>query len=241
MNTTATSPLKLLVSHAEPVLAAGLTSMLRQHGDFELVAGESGLPGGSDGRIDIVVTDYDCGVRLALEARRVRGGSTMAPKILVVTTNDREHEVRLALESGVHGYVLLRSAMDELACAVRMLGNGMRFLSMEVSQRMAESLTREALTARETEVLQLLASGLCNKSIARQLLIGVGTVKAHVRGIMGKLEAASRTQAVSVAARRGLIHADVRPQAAPRPAATVPVYDAWHPSRVHQVQAALSA
>lgn len=231
--------LNVLVRHAEPVLAAGLTSMLRQHRDFEVFA-ESHAPEDGIAAIDIVVTDYVNGMALASEARQHRGSSSMAPKVLVVTANDREHEVRLALESGVHGYVLLRSAVDELACGVRMLGNGLRFLSMEVSQRMADSLTREALTARETEVLQLLACGLCNKSIARQLLIGVGTVKAHVRGIMGKLEASSRTQAVSIAAQRGLTQASVRPQPVPRSAAAVPVFDAWHLSRAHQAQPALS-
>jgi len=125
--------------------------------------------------------------------------------VLVVTPHGREHEVRLALDSGVHGYLLLGCPVDELAAGVRMLGQGRRYLGMEVSQRMADSLTREALTARETEVLRLLARGLCNKSIAARLTIGVGTVKAHVRGIMGKLDASSRTQVVSIAAQRGLV------------------------------------
>jgi DNA-binding NarL/FixJ family response regulator len=78
---------------------------------------------------------------------------------------------------------------------------------------MADSLTREALTAREAEVLDLLACGQCNKSIARQLDIAVGTVKAHVKAIMAKLDASSRTQAVSVAAQRGLVSLAQRPAA----------------------------
>ena len=101
-----------------------------------------------------------------------------------------------------------------------MLGRGLRYLGLEVSQRMADSLTRETLTARESEVLRLLAAGLCNKSIASRLLIGVGTVKAHVRGIMGKLGASSRTQVVTIAAQRGLV--DEPPLSLPVPAREEP-------------------
>jgi DNA-binding NarL/FixJ family response regulator len=76
---------------------------------------------------------------------------------------------------------------------------------MSIAQCMASSLTRGALTESEAEILELLASGAYNKSIARQLDIAAGTAKAHVKSIMRKLEATSRTQAVTVAAQRGLV------------------------------------
>jgi two-component system NarL family response regulator len=207
MNPWPSRPLNVIVTHAQPLLAAGLVASLRSQPDLDVLAHDAASGDETGGArtddADVVVTDYTQGIRLATQARRP-GGARPAPRVLVVTSHDREHEVRLALESGVHGYLLLGSPVEELTAGVRMLGQGRRYLGMEVSQRMADSLTRESLTGRETEVLRLLSRGLCNKSIASELVIGVGTVKAHVRGIMGKLDASSRTQVVSIAARRGL-------------------------------------
>jgi two-component system NarL family response regulator len=81
----------------------------------------------------------------------------------------------------------------------------MRYLSAELSRCVADSFTRIGLTSRETDVLQLLAQGQCNKSIARELGIGVGTVKTHVKGLFDKLGATARTHAVVLATRRGLV------------------------------------
>jgi DNA-binding CsgD family transcriptional regulator len=77
------------------------------------------------------------------------------------------------------------------------------------SKRMADSLSHEALTERESDVLELLCDGLSNKLIARRLNLAVGTVKAHLRGILAKLEARSRTHAVLVAVERGLVRKDI--------------------------------
>ena len=92
-----------------------------------------------------------------------------------------------------------------------------------MAQKMADSLTRDALTARESDVLHLLALGHCNKSIARDLAITVGTVKGHLRAIFSKLQASSRTEAVGIAARRGLVDAPNRHGSArERPAPLTP-------------------
>jgi len=189
MNAWSMQRVRVLVDHADPLVSAGLLAMLGREPEFDVRGSAVGEP------VEVVVTDYAGGVR-----RAARG-----PRVLIVTPNDREHEIRIALESGVHGYLLLGRPVDELTEAVRTLGRGLRYLGLEVSQRMADSLTREQLTGRETQVLRLLARGLCNKSIAQQLDIGLGTVKAHVRGILAKLEASSRTEVVSIAVQRGLI------------------------------------
>ena len=202
MNFNDHHPINVLVMHAEPLIAVGLAAALRQSPGFSVhVQGGDDPPAEA---IDVVVTDYRDGVRLAC-ANGSRAQSLKAARVLVMTTYDREHEVRLALEAGVHGYLLLGCPIPELIDSVSALGRGSRYLCLAVAQRMAESLTREALTPRETDVLKLLARGQCNKSIAKQLAIAVGTVKVHVKAIMGKLDASSRTQAASVAAQRGLI------------------------------------
>jgi DNA-binding NarL/FixJ family response regulator len=202
MNLNDRDPIRVLVMHAEPLLAVGLAAALRQVPGFSVqVHGGEGL---SAEAVDVIVADYQDGVQLA-SAPGIRAPGLKTARVLVMTTQDREHEVRLALEAGVHGYLLLGCPIQELIAGVNALGRGSRYLCLAVAQRMAESLTREALTPREADVLRLLVRGQCNKSIAKQLEIAVGTVKAHVKAIMGKLDASSRTQAASVAAQRGLI------------------------------------
>ena len=202
MNFDDHDPISVLVMHAEPLIAVGLTAALRQFPGFTVQA--HGGDGPSAEAIDVIVADYRDGVRLA-SATGLGAPGQKAARVLVMTTYDREHEVRLALEAGVHGYLLLGCPIEELIASVSALGRGSRYLCLAVAQRMAESLTREALTPREADVLRVLARGQCNKSIAKQLDIAVGTVKVHVKAIMGKLDASSRTQAASVAAQRGLI------------------------------------
>lgn len=202
MNSSDHAPFSVLVMHAEPLIAVGLAAALRQCPGFSVqVYGGDGLP--AEG-VDVIVADYQDGVKLA-SAPGTRTPNQKVARVLVMTTHDREHEVRLALEAGVHGYLLLGCPIQELIAGVSALGRGSRYLCLAVAQRMAESLTREALTPREGDVLRLLVQGQCNKAIAKQLEIAVGTVKAHVKAIMGKLDASSRTQAASVAVQRGLI------------------------------------
>jgi len=189
--------LSVVVLQAEPVLSLGLAAGLRQQPGFDVAVATSGTdtPAG-----DVYVADYAA----ALQLMRGRAGAPQA-RVVVVTTHEREQEIRRAFEAGVRGYVLLGCTMEEVAEAVRCAGRGSRYLSQQVAQRMADSLTRAALTSRELQVLQLLTHGLCNKTIARELEIAVGTVKAHVKAIMAKLEARSRTQIVAIAAHRGLV------------------------------------
>ncbi len=128
-----------------------------------------------------------------------------AARVLIVTQMEREWEVRTAMMAGVHGYLLQNADREQLLTAVRTLSRGLRYLSADLSRCVADSFTRIGLTSRETDVLQLLAQGQCNKSIARELGIGVGTVKTHVKGLFDKLGATARTHAVVLATRRGLV------------------------------------
>lgn len=205
----------VLVHYAEPLLAVGLAAALRSVPGLAVTA--HGIePASAGGRpVDVVVTDYLAGMELAASQRQGGAGPLAAARVMIVAAQDRENNVRRALEAGVHGYLLLGSSLDELACGVQALARGSKYLSMEVAQRMADSLTHEALTAREADVMRLLARGDCNKTIARRLDIAIGTVKTHVKSIMAKLDAASRTQAVTIAARRGLV--DALPPEAPAP------------------------
>ena len=195
----------VLVMHEDPILSAGLVAALRQQSALEVfVHGVDHL--GPDGAaIDVVIADY--GTALQLTDAAVRSSLALPPdaRILALTSNSREVDIRRAIESGVHGYLLVGGPVSELLDGVSMLAGGSRYMSLSVAQRMADSLTRANLTTRETEVLRLVAVGQPNKTIARQLKIELGTVKSHISAIMAKLGASSRTQAARIAAARGLV------------------------------------
>jgi DNA-binding NarL/FixJ family response regulator len=162
------------------------------------------------GGADVVVADYSQGVACAAEYAG-RGARCGSPKVVVVAGIDREWEIRCALELGVRGYLLIGCSLEELAEGVRAVHRGARHLSAQVAARLAESMSLEALTSREEEVLRLVVEGLCNKAIGRQLGIAVGTVKSHLKSTFDKLNVESRTQAVAVVERRGLLRQSPEP------------------------------
>ncbi len=211
MNYVDSRKLRVLVNHTDPVLALGLAAALRQQPDFDVLMQGADTMSWRGAQADVVITDYGDGLALAADSVHAHA----MPRVLVMTVFDREHDVRVALEAGVHGYLLLGCSVDELVTGVRSLGHRSRYLCLAVAQRMADSLTREVLTVREAEVLTWIASGQCNKSIASRLDITVGTVKTHVRAIMSKLDAGSRTEAANIATQRGLVDSPLRLSSAP--------------------------
>lgn len=206
-------PITVLVAHAEPFIAIGVVAALREQPGLEVAFCASvSMLGGTDvgGRApDVLVTDYASGMAL-LASRRAGSFATDAPqpRVMILTHKAREQDVRMALEAGAHGYVLLDCPVEEFADGMRALKCGVRYLSPTAARRMADSLTREALTPRELDVLACLARGNCNKLIATELDLAVGTIKIHLKALMAKLAARSRTQVVTVALERGLISAD---------------------------------
>lgn len=198
--------------HHDPILSAGLVTALRQHPAFEIFVDGVDAESPQGPRIDVVVTDYKHAMHLASATVRATRRPLAAARILAVTSNDREADIRRAIEAGIHGYLLLGCPLQDLIEGVTAVANGLRYLCRSGAQRMADSLTRAALTSREMEVLQLVVDGEPNKAIARQLSIELGTVKSHMTTIMTKLDALSRTQAAGIASARGLVerHAPAR-------------------------------
>lgn len=195
--------IRILVTHSDPVARAGLTSALRRYPDFQVDDyRESELHADSD----VIAADFDLGMEVLASVRERR----LSAKVLIVTANDRECDIRQALKQGARGYVPQGCSLDELAGAVREAAGGGVHLGASIAQRLAQSIYGSALTAREEEVLGHVVEGLCNKEIARQLDLAVGTVKSHLRAVFAKLEVKSRTHAVAVARRRGLLSPGIR-------------------------------
>lgn len=202
--------IKVLVVHGDPLVRAGLLATLGGHTDIDVHAAEidASEPSALDNRSalrfsDVLIADYASGIELA---RALGEGTVHARlKIIILTPNDKGCEIRFALERGVAGYLLSGCPLDFLCASVRAVQQGTRYFSPGVTQRLAESMSAEPLTAREEAVLRLVIDGLCNKAIAGRLGVAVGTVKTHLKAVFDKLGVASRTQAVIAVARRGML------------------------------------
>lgn len=195
----ATRPLLVVVTHAHPIVRAGLAALLADHSAIDVICAEPGALA-QHPHADAIVADYS--TALAYLERRA---SRLGPRVIIVTTLTKEWQVSEALRAGVQGYLLQDSAAEQLLLAVQRTTQGQRYLSEALNQGVIDSVSRINLTGRENDVLKLMAQGQCNKTIARHLGIGVGTVKTHVKGLFDKLGATARTHAVVLASRRGLV------------------------------------
>jgi two-component system, NarL family, response regulator len=126
-------------------------------------------------------------------------------KVIIMTTFDSDEDVRRAMKAGARGYLLKDSTRDEILEAIRRVHAGLTYLPARILQTAAELLRKPELSPRETEVLQWVAAGKSNKEIGALLFIAEGTAKTHVKSLLEKLGAASRTGAVREAVHRGLV------------------------------------
>jgi DNA-binding NarL/FixJ family response regulator len=190
--------IKVLIAHRNPLVSAGLEAAFAVERDFDVACADAGRvqalgEAGLD-RAKVVIADCETG--LALIAPGLRRGC----RVLIVTD-----DVRRAVELGAGGYLLLSSSLEAVLSGVRCVSGGGTALDPVVTTKMIASLAGDSLTPREVEVLRLMMEGLSDKAIANSLDRSVGTAKAHVKAILAKLDAGSRTEAVAIARRRGLV------------------------------------
>jgi DNA-binding NarL/FixJ family response regulator len=198
--------LTVIIAHRDPFLSAGLAGHLAKLAEFEPIVSRlevsAALTGSDSG--DVVVADYDSGLGFLEPQSRWRD------RVVIFTERDSEASICHALEQGVRGYLLQGCGVADMATAIRTVHEGGRVLAPLVASRIAERIRWEKLTPRELDVLGLLFVGLSNKEIARATARTMETVKTHIRTIFRKLDAHSRTQAVMVARRRGLLPEEAR-------------------------------
>lgn len=126
-------------------------------------------------------------------------------RIILVSINETAEDIHRAMEAGAWGYVPKSCEKDMIVTAIRAVAGGARFLPPELARRLAERNAQVSLSARELEVLRLIAQGKANKQIATELSVAEPTVKTHIAHILTKLDAPDRTRAVTVAMERGLL------------------------------------
>jgi DNA-binding NarL/FixJ family response regulator len=205
--------IRVAVVDDHPIVRQGLVAALEDEPDFDVV----GAAGSAEEAFALVARVQPDVVLLDLELPGI-GGVEAIPRliaanahgrILVFTAYDTEERVLGALRAGAKGYLLKGATADEIARSVRVVVAGGSALEPRVAARLIDEVSgpRGAgpLTARERQVLQLIAAGHPNKQIARELNISERTVKFHATSLLRKLGAENRAQAVALAAQRGLL------------------------------------
>jgi len=199
----------VMVVDDHPVVRDGLNAIISSEPDMQ-VAGDfgSGLEGvEAYARLRPAVVLMDLLLPDISGAEAIRRICQRAPnaRVIVLTTVDADEDIYRALEAGARGYLLKDMVRRELIQAIRDVAGGRRYIPASVGARIAEGLPRPDVSAREIEVLKLVASGLKNKQVAARLSVSEATVNAHVKHILSKLNASDRTHAVTLALKRGII------------------------------------
>lgn len=211
-------PIRILVADDHPVVRDGLVAMLSTQPDFEIVGeastGRETVRKADFHRPDIILLDLEMPDLDGVEVLNALRARQLNIRVLVFTAFDTDERILGALRSGAQGYLLKGSPRAELFHAIRVVHEGGSLLQPVVVSRLLKHVSAQStadeeeapgLTQRELEVLQLLAQGLRNQEIARQLTISERTVKFHVSSILSKLDASNRTDAVKKAVQRGLV------------------------------------
>ncbi len=200
---------RLLLADDHTLLRQGLCSLLSMAPDM-LVVGEAAT--GAEAieqwkilRPDVVLMDIRMGDMDGLTAAEQIIQIDPGAGIVILSTYDGEDDIYRAVKGGVRGYLLKDVQADELLSCVRTVCKGGTYLPMSISSKLASHIRIDDLTERELQILEQVAKGESNKAIARTLEIGEGTVKTHLRAILSKLDATSRTEAIAISQRRGLI------------------------------------
>jgi NarL family two-component system response regulator LiaR len=227
--------IRILLADDHPIVREGLRAVLETQPDFEVVGSPQQAASGDEAlhlalelQPDILLLDLEMPVMDGVEAiRRLRQqmridprkGDGTRPRIIVFTAFDNDERIIAALEAGADGYLLKGAPREDIFNAIRVTMKGGSLLQPVIASKLLRHMGQhntlrppsipqtlyEPLTEREIEVLNLLAQGMPNKEIAAHLIISERTAKFHVSSIMGKLGATNRTEAVSLAAQRGLI------------------------------------
>jgi two-component system NarL family response regulator len=202
-------PIRVLVVDDHVMVRQGLVAVIEQPGDIHVVGQASN---GLDavalyGELapDVTIMDLRMpGLDGVQAIERIRRGQPQA-RIILLTTFDGEDDIYRALRAGAKAYLLKDGTVDDLLTCIREVHAGKTFIPPKVAIKLADRVGGSELTDRELQVLDRMAAGRSNREIAQALAITEGTVKGHVNRILEKLNAGGRTEAVTLALRRGLI------------------------------------
>ena len=204
------SELRVIIADDHPIVREGLHAVVSDQPDMIVVGqaatGAEAVDLALSLRPDVVLLDLRMPELNGVDAiAAIRAGWPEA-RVLVLTTYDGDEDIYRALQAGAQAYLLKDTPRAELLEAIRAVARGQKRIPPEVAARLVQRIGGPTLTEREVDVLRLMAKGGSNKDIGAALHISEGTVKFHVNNILGKLGVDDRTQAVTIALQRGIIH-----------------------------------
>lgn len=203
---------RVLIVDDHPVVRSGLRALLDGADGVQVVgaaaSGEEALTMAGEVRPEVVVCDLRLGPGLdGVGVTTALRGQPDAPAVLILTTYDNDSDIARAVLAGAAGYLLKDAEPQDILTGIADAAAGRLVLSREMEGRVVERMTQgvPTLSARELDVLRLVAEGVTNRGIAKRLFISEGTVKTHLVHAFAKLGAESRTAAVAAARRHGLL------------------------------------
>lgn len=201
--------ISLLIADDHPLILAGIAALIESEPGLQLLGQAADASQAVDQytrlRPDILLIDLNMpgsGLAAISQVREIHPEA----KIVILTTYEGDENVHRGLRAGASAYLLKQAGFEEIVHCVRQVANNRRYLPPQLALKLAARIDGNQLSRRELEILAHLSTGKSNKVIARAEGIGIGTVKYHVNNILAKLNVSCRTEAASVAMRRGLVN-----------------------------------
>ncbi|MEG4805684.1 response regulator transcription factor [Microcoleus sp. ARI1-B5] len=203
------SLIRVMIVDDHVMVAQGLTSLLESQSDIKVIGrasnGREAIDLFRQSQPDIVLMDLRMPEMGGVEATIAIRAEFKQARIIVLTTYDGDEDIYRGLQAGAKGYVLKDAEAQELLSAIRAVHGGQQYIPPAVGAKLVERMGIPQLSARELEVLNLMARGKNNQEISTALSISESTVKFHTKNIMSKLGASDRAQAIVTALKRGVI------------------------------------
>jgi len=203
------NPIRILLVDDHLLLRQGIAALAADETDMRLVAeasnGREAIEQFRKHRPDVTLMDLQMPEMNGIDAMTAIRTEFPEARFIVLTTYTGDVQVLRALKAGARAYLLKSLLRKELLDTIRAVHVGQKRIPPEIAAQLADHAADDSLTAREIDVLRLIASGMANKIVADQLDITEETVKGHVKNILSKLDANDRTHAVTIALKRGII------------------------------------
>lgn len=204
------NPIRIVVVDDHFIVREGLRSLIERQPDFifagQAANGAEAIQVHEELKPDIMIIDLGLPVLSGVEAIRAIRDASPDARILVLSNFEGDEDIHASFEAGASGYILKHRSGEQIVPAIRALMEGKQWIPEEIARQLKARKFVETLTLREREIVLCIAKGEANKQISTSLGITEETVKSHVKNILAKLQAKDRTEAVTLALKRGIVH-----------------------------------